>query len=146
MSNFEKEVPNSRINIRLDLPTRDGRKSVELPFHILIVGNLSNQEEMIPLSERKKFKINKLNFNQVMKEICPSSRFSIPNLIKNSPDFFEVDICFEKISDFNPSALTQKIQPLKSLIGMRNLLRDLKLQTKEDHHLRNELEMNRLKD
>ncbi|MFM8454314.1 MAG: type VI secretion system contractile sheath small subunit [Gammaproteobacteria bacterium] len=143
MSNFQKELPNSRINITLDLDTKNGKKSVELPFHALVLGDLSNQtNHSNALGERAKFKINKHNFNSILEDVSPKTEFTVPNVIKNDKSSLEINLEFKHIKDFEPQRIAEKIPELQKLLGMRNLLKDLKSQIRDNPKLRHVLEKN----
>ena len=71
-SSFQNEIPKARVNLKLDLHTGGGQKTVELPLKLLVAGDFSNEQEERPLSARVKTDINKNNFNDVLADICAS--------------------------------------------------------------------------
>ncbi|WP_176701261.1 type VI secretion system contractile sheath small subunit [Gilliamella apicola] len=141
MSNsYQNEVPPARVNIFLDLHTGGAKKKVELPLKILSIGDYSRGKDKRPLSEKEKVSINKNNFDSVLKDFRPEVKLSVPNTLADDGSDFSVSLAFESLKDFSPEQVAKKIPELRSLLAMRNLLRDLKSNLLDNATFRYELE------
>ncbi|UYU33852.1 type VI secretion system contractile sheath small subunit [Siccibacter colletis] len=137
---FQNEVPKARINLRLDLHTGGAQKKIELPLKLLVTGDFSNGEESRPLSERKKFDINKNNFNSVLSEFSPAVNLTVKNTLADDGSEENIRLAFKDIKDFEPEQVARQIPQLRAMLAMRNLLRDLKSNLLDNATFRKELE------
>lgn len=137
---FQNEVPPARVNIKLDLHTGGAKKQVELPLRLMVTGNFSFDENNTPLSERKKTAINKNNFDAVLSEMAPQVKLAVKNTLAEDDSEIPVNLSFHTMKDFHPAQVVQQVPALKSLLAMRNLLRDLKSNILDNAVLRKELE------
>lgn len=137
---FQNEVPPARVNIKLDLHTGGAKKQVELPLRLLVTGDFSFAENTTPLAERKKIAINKNNFDAVLAEMAPEVKLDVKNALADDDSEMPVQLQFKSIKDFHPSQVVRQVPELKSLLAMRNLLRDLKSNILDNAVLRKELE------
>ncbi|MCO6547177.1 MULTISPECIES: type VI secretion system contractile sheath small subunit [Gilliamella] len=141
MSNsYQNEVPPARVNIQLDLHTGGAQKKVELPLKILSIGDYGRGKDKRPLSEKEKVSINKNNFDAVLKEFRPSAKINVPNTLADDGSDISVELAFESMNDFKPEQVARNIPQLRSLLAMRNLLRDLKSNLLDNATFRYELE------
>lgn len=141
MSNsYQNEVPAARVNIELDLHTGGSKKKVELPLKILSVGDYGRGKDKRTLSEKEKVSINKNNFDAVLKDFKPEVALTVPNTLADDGSNVNVNISFESMNDFSPEQVAKKIPQLRSLLAMRNLLRDLKSNLLDNATFRYELE------
>ncbi|WP_213876607.1 type VI secretion system contractile sheath small subunit [Pseudomonas sp. dw_358] len=140
-TSFQNEVPKARINIRLDLHTGGEQKKVELPLKLMLLGDYSNGREQRPVSERSKLDINKNNFDSVLGEFHPGLNLVVANTLANDGSEATVSLQFQRIKDFEPEQVARQIPPLRALLAMRNLLRDLKSNLLDNATLRRELEL-----
>ncbi|MCE9993711.1 type VI secretion system contractile sheath small subunit [Enterobacter asburiae] len=137
---FQNEVPRARINLKLALHTGGAHKKVELPLKLLAVGDFSNGKETRLLSEREKISINKNNFNSVLSEYNPEVNLIVKNTLKDDGSEERVKLQFSEIKDFEPEQVARQIPQLRSMLAMRNLLRDLKSNLLDNATFRKELE------
>jgi type VI secretion protein, VC_A0107 family len=141
MSNsYQNEVPAARVNIELDLHTGGSKKKVELPLKILSVGDYGRGKDKRTLSEKEKVSINKNNFDAVLKDFKPEAKITVPNTLADDGSDVDVALSFESMNDFSPEQVAKKIPQLRSLLAMRNLLRDLKSNLLDNATFRYELE------
>ncbi len=137
---FQKEIPKARINLSLNVETGGQRKKVELPLKMLVMGDFSNNQTKEKIADRARININKNNFESVMKELKPTTRFEVQNELAKDGSDMSVDLSFESINDFRPDRVAQQIPELHSLMAMRNLLKDLKSNLLDNAKFRKELE------
>jgi type VI secretion system protein ImpB len=123
-----KRVRTPRVHITYEVET-DGAKIIkELPFVMGVIGNFSGShptQELRPLEERKFVEINRDNFDKVMKRMGPGLETRVENTIEGNGTTIPVQLAFNSLSDFEPAAVIQQVEPLKRLLETRNHLRDL---------------------
>lgn len=137
---FQNEVPKARVNLRLDLHTGNAQKKVELPLKLLVAGDFSNGAEQRPLSERNKIDVNKDNLDNVISEFSPSVKIFVENTLAGDCSEEDINLTFRNMKDFEPEQVARQIPPLKALLSMRNLLRDLKSNLLDNATFRKSLE------
>lgn len=141
MSNsYQNEVPDSRIILKLDVHTGGAQKSTELPLKILTIGSYGYGKDTRPLAEKEKISVNKGNFDAVLKELNPQATITVANTLANDGSEVNIDLDFQSMKDFTPEQVAKKIPQLRSLLAMRNLLRDLKSNLMDNATFRQELE------
>lgn len=137
---YQKEIPKARINLSLNVETGGHQKKLELPLKMLVMGDFSNGKTKGKLAERERINLNKNNFESVMEDLAPSTRFDAPNYLAQDGSDLTVDLKFKSIKDFQPDSVAQQIPELHSLMAMRNLLKDLKSNLVDNAKFRKELE------
>lgn len=146
MSNsFQSEIPKARINLKLDVFTGRAQKRAELPLKILLAGDFSNGQERALLSERNKVNINKLNMQNVLAELAPSTIFDVKHTDGDEETEEKINMTFRHMKDFTPEQVARQVPRLQAMLTMRNLQRDLRANLLDDASFRREL-LNILRD
>lgn len=117
-----------RVQITYDVEVGDAIETKELPFVLGVLADLSGQpKEPLPkLKERKFVQIDRDNFDDVLKGTAPRLALRVDNKLKNDGTQLSVDLDFEKLDDFEPTAIVNQVAPLKQLLDMRAKLSDLR--------------------
>lgn len=139
-NSYQNEVPKARINIKLDLHTGGAQGKLELPLKLMVMGDYSNGREQRPLSERGKVAIDRNNFDSVLAEFGPALQLQVPDTLATEPGDTGVALSFHCMKDFEPEQVARQIPSLRTLLAMRNLLRDLKSNLLDNATFRRELE------
>ena len=139
-STYQYEIPKARVNITLDIETGDAKKKKELPLKLLILADLTKNKNSKSIAQRERIKINKNNFNAVLKTLSPQLTMVTPNVIDHNKTDLKSTLNFQSIKDFLPQNVAAQIPELRNLIAMRNLLKDLKANILDNTVLRQELE------
>ncbi|MEM6489845.1 MAG: type VI secretion system contractile sheath small subunit [Pseudomonadota bacterium] len=115
-----------RVQIEYDVEIGGAEKKVQLPFVMGVMSDLSGKSKNPPppVSNRKFIEIDVDNFDDVMKAMAPRVAFSVDNTLTGEGNL-SVDITFEKMEDFSPAAIAQKVAPLKKLLDARTKLANL---------------------
>jgi type VI secretion system protein ImpB len=137
---YQKEIPKARINLSLDVDSGGHRKKVELPLKMLVLGDFSNGKTKVRVADRQRININKNNFESVMADLAPGTRFDVPNQLAKDGSEISVELAFKSLRDFRPENVAQQVPELHSLMAMRNLLKDLKSNLVDNSKFRKELE------
>ncbi|MFO1349471.1 MAG: type VI secretion system contractile sheath small subunit [Gammaproteobacteria bacterium] len=115
-----------RVQIEYDVELYGAQKKVQLPFVMGVMADLSGKpaDPLAPIADRKFLLIDVDNFDERMKSMKPRAAFRVPNTLTGEGDL-SVDITFESMDDFSPSAIANKVEPLRKLLEARTQLSNL---------------------
>lgn len=132
-----------RVQIEYDVETYGSEKTVELPFVMGVLADLSGMptQALPPVLDRKFLEIDIDNFDERMKAILPRVAVAVPNTLSGDGRLL-VEVTFERMDDFSPSAIARNVEPLARLLAARTQLANL--QTYMDGKAGAEGLMNRL--
>ena len=116
-----------RVQIEYDVQTNGAQKSIEIPFVMGVMANLSGKpkEALGPIEEREFEEIDSVNFDSKMKAIQPRAAFQSENKLTNEGKI-GVDLTFESIDDFTPGEVAKRIPETAALLKARTELANLK--------------------
>lgn len=123
-----ERVRPPRVQLTYDVEIGDAIEQKELPFVVGVMGDFSgNPREQLPkLRDRKFVNVDLDNFDEVLKGMAPRAAYRVKNELSPEGGEFAVDMSFEKIEDFRPEAVVQKVEPLRKLLEARTKLADLR--------------------
>ncbi len=115
-----------RVQIEYDVETYGSQKSVQLPFVVGVMSDLSGKptEPLPAVADRKMLEIDVDNFDDRLKSIKPRAAFTVPNTLTGEGNL-AVDITFESMDDFSPAAIARKVEGLNKLLEARTQLSNL---------------------
>ena len=115
-----------RVQIEYDVELYGAEKSVQLPFVMGVMSDLSGKSEapLPSVNDRKFLEIDVDNFDERMKSIRPRAAFTVPNTLTGEGNL-TVDLTFERMDDFSPAAIATKVEPLRKLLEARTQLSHL---------------------
>jgi type VI secretion system protein ImpB len=115
-----------RVQIEYDVEVYGAEKSIQLPFVMGVMADLSgrSEEPLPPVVERKMLEIDVDNFNERLKAMKPRAAFRVPNTLTGEGNI-NVDITFESMDDFSPAAIAKKVGALAQLLEARTQLSNL---------------------
>ncbi|MEJ8472469.1 type VI secretion system contractile sheath small subunit [Roseibium algae] len=115
-----------RVQIEYDVEVYGAEKTVQLPFIMGVMSDLSGKsEEPLPaVADRKFLEIDVDNFDDRMKSMKPRAAFTVPNTLTDEGNL-AIDITFESLDDFSPAAIAKNVEPLKKLLDARTQLANL---------------------
>ncbi|MGE8186833.1 type VI secretion system contractile sheath small subunit [Pseudomonas sp. NPDC086278] len=122
-------APKERVNIVYKPSTGDAQEQVELPLKQLVLGDFTLREDDTPVEDIKPIRVDKDNFNDVLKGQNLSLQLAVPNrLAENAPadEQLPVSLKFQSIRDFEPDAIVEQVPELQQLIALRDSLKALK--------------------
>ena len=134
-----KSIRPSRVNISLALDQSQSQERKELPLKLLVLSDLSKHGSKSVLRERKRCQINRQNFNQVLAQINPQLALQVQNHVDSQQNELTAKLSFSHINDFSPDNIIGQVPELKRLLGMRNLLKDLKSNLIDNKQLQKKL-------
>lgn len=119
-------VRSPRVHITYDVEIGGAIQMKELPMVVGVMADLVGQRDDLPkLKERKFTEIDRDNFNDVLGKLNPRLKYRVPNQLAKDGSQMTVDLEFNSIDDFHPTALVKQVPQLKSLLEMRQRLIDL---------------------
>lgn len=115
-----------RVQIEYDVELYGAEKKVELPMVVGVMADLYGQQESPPpkLEDRKFLEIDHDNFDRRMRAMKPRVAASVPNRLTGD-GALGIDLTFESLDDFSPSAIARNVEPLRRLLEARKKLSDL---------------------
>ena len=115
-----------RVHISYDVETYGARKSVELPFVMGVISDLSGKSEVEKkaLKDRDFTEFDVDNFDKRMAAIAPRAAFLVDNEIEGEGKV-GVDLTFKKMEDFEPGKIAESVPELAKLLEARQQLNDL---------------------
>lgn len=125
---FIKENRAPRVHIEYEVETGGARQKVELPFVMGVMSDLSGKSkvERKSLNERDFLDFDMDNFDKRMAAIKPRAAFNVDNTITGEGKL-AIDLEFNKMDDFSPGAIAQKVPALAKLLEARQQVNDLML-------------------
>ncbi|MGO8992065.1 MAG: type VI secretion system contractile sheath small subunit [Polyangiaceae bacterium] len=127
MAKEQTVAPKERVNITYKPATGDQKSEVELPLHLLFLGDFSGRSDERPLEEREPISIDKDNFDRVLAEHEVGMTIQVPNVLAGKQEGeLKVELKFEKLSDFGPDAVARQIPEARKLLELRSALAALK--------------------
>lgn len=115
-----------RVQIEYDVELYGSESKVELPFVMGVMADLIGKSNVpvADLSERKFLQIDIDNFDDRMKALRPRAAFQVDNTLTGEGKL-NVDLEFESMDDFSPTAIANKVEPLNELLKARTELSNL---------------------
>ena len=125
---FIKENRAPRVHIEYEVETGGARQKVELPFVMGVMSDLSGKSkvEKKSLNDREFLDFDMDNFDKRMSAIKPRAAFNTENTLTGEGKL-AVDLEFNKMEDFSPGAIAQKVPALAQLLEARQQVNDLML-------------------
>ena len=124
--NRQSESPKERINVTYRPATGDQSEEIEIPYKVSVIGEFNPNEEKKPVEQKKAIKVNKQNFNDVLKHQNLSLEFSVPNRLSGEGEDLNVKLTIEGMKDFSPENIVENVDELKKLMQLRQSLIALK--------------------
>ncbi len=123
----QSESPKERINVTYRPATGDVQEDVEIPYKLTILGEYNPDEEKVPVEEKRAIKIDKNNFNDVLKAQKLSVNFNVDNkLVDDEDSSLNVNLKINSVKDFSPEKIVESVPEMKVLMQLRQSLMALK--------------------
>ena len=115
-----------RVQIEYDLETYGSQKKIQLPFVMGVLADLTGKpaEALPPVADRKFLEIDVDNFDSRLKAMKPRVAFQVPNTLTGEGNM-SVELTFESMDDFSPTAVARKVDSLNKLLEARQHLSNL---------------------
>jgi type VI secretion system protein ImpB len=118
-------APKERVNIRFQPATGNNKEEVELPLKLLMLGDFTQKSDDRPVEERSLIKVDKDNFDDVLKSQQLSLDLAVPSKLEEGGDpdkKLSVSLKFDRLRDFDPENIVNQVPELKKLLELRQAL------------------------
>ena len=137
------EIPKSRITIKYETEINGEKVQREIPLRLMVLGDLSagtSEDSKIDLSERKVRELDGKNLDATMKDMDMKLDYSVTNRINPAKDpELKVSIPIENMKSFNPATIAQNVPQIKSLLILKQLLKELETTADNNKQFRKNL-------
>ncbi|MGD8450266.1 MAG: type VI secretion system contractile sheath small subunit [Phycisphaerae bacterium] len=122
----QSKAPKERINITYR-PATNTKEQKELPFRMAMLGDFTLKPDDTPLEERKTIRVDKDNFNDVMKSQDLGTTINVANKLSGEEGAeMGVQLKFSTLKDFEPEQIARQVPELNQLLQTREALNALK--------------------
>ncbi len=127
MAKKASKAPKERVNI-VYRPATNPTETVELPFKMLVLADITGGEDDTPFEEREPTRVDKDNFSEVLKAQDIKLNVQVPNrLVENDDDgTLSAELRFDSLRDFTPGGVAKQVPELAKLLELREALSALK--------------------
>ncbi|SIT51114.1 conserved hypothetical protein [Paraburkholderia piptadeniae] len=115
-----------RVQIEYDVELYGAQQKVQLPFVMGVLADLTGHRAtpLPDLAERRFMEIDIDTFDERMKALAPALSLEVDNTLSGDGQL-KVDVAFQSIDDFGPTALARNVEPLRRLLEARTELANL---------------------
>jgi len=120
-------APEERVNIVFKPGTEGAQEEKELPLKMVFMGDFTLRPDDTPLEDRKKIRIDKSNFDDVMRSLNLELSMTVPNRLSGKEgEDLPVTVRVGGLKDFSPDSIAQQVPELNKLLELRAALQSLK--------------------
>ena len=120
-----KKIPKSRLMIQYDTRVDGQKKKKELPYRVLMMGNVSNgtsKDAQLPLQDRSIHNMDN-GVDATMKAMDIPVNMTVPNYINPQKSAtIDVNYVLSGMKDFRPDQIAEKVPQIKALLTLREML------------------------
>jgi type VI secretion system protein ImpB len=122
----QSKAPKERINITYR-PATSTKEQKELPLRMAMMGDFTLKPDDTPLEDRKMIRVDKDNFNDVMKSQNLNVTVGVADKLTGKEGAeLGLNLKFSSLKDFEPERLARQVPELKQLLETREALSALK--------------------
>jgi type VI secretion system protein ImpB len=126
---IQDKLPTSRITLTYRTTINGQEEEVNLPFRMLILGDLSlgsSKDRQVDLDERMLRTLKPGGLDDLMKDMGMSIEFQVPDrTTPNGEGTLNVKLPIDRMKAFHPDEFVQHVPKLKALLLMRKLLLEM---------------------
>jgi type VI secretion system protein ImpB len=120
------EIPKSRLTLTYRTNVNGQLEDKQLPFRLLIMGDLSNgtsKDRALELDQRSFRHLDGRNLNSVMADMKMSMQFTVDNRVDpDRGDAIEITLPIHGMKSFSPAQIAEQVPKLKALLLLKKLL------------------------
>lgn len=134
------EIPKSRLMLRYKTEVDGELKDKELPFRLLVMGDLSQGLSKDRKQDFEERKIRHMDgtIDSMMKDMDMELSISVPNRITPSKSSnLDVKLKIDSMKSFQPGVIAESIPQLKSLIRLREMVQEFESTVDNNKGFRN---------
>ncbi|MGJ3502314.1 type VI secretion protein, family [Piscirickettsia salmonis] len=124
------QIPKSRIKIHYQTEVNGKKKDKELPFKLLVIGDLSlgsSKDRQVDLDEREVREIGaNASLDSLMGDMEMSLKIDVDNKINPSGQSeISVDLPINSMKSLRPESIAKEIPEIQSLLIMKRMVKEL---------------------
>ena len=113
-------APQNRIHITYRTVSGDEK---ELPLKLMMLGDYTGLADDVALADCNPVRIDKDNFDEVMRGFGPAADITVPNILSGKPgDKLALSMRFPTLSYFKPDELVRQVPDMRELVELREAL------------------------
>ncbi|XXY47181.1 type VI secretion system contractile sheath small subunit [Sorangium sp. So ce269] len=120
------EIPKSRITLTYRIPQGVEQKDVNLPFRLLVLGDLSSgtsKDRKLELDKREIRRLDGKNLNKVMADMNMSIETTVQNCIDPAnAETLPVKLPVTSMKSFTPAEVARNVPKIRALLLLKKLL------------------------
>ena len=139
----KNKIPNSRLMINYETQVDGVLKKKELPYRVLVVGDLSkgrSDDAKKEFADRQVRRI-KNGVDRTLDDMNISFDFEAPNFVSKDPSNLKVDYKIQSIKDFRPDAVAKKVPEIRALLEMKEILASFAKDIENNRNLKKVIDM-----
>ncbi|MBK2125037.1 type VI secretion system contractile sheath small subunit [Fangia hongkongensis] len=120
-----KKIPQSRLMIQYDTRVEGEPKKKELPYRLLVIGDLSKgkSKDAKKEFEDRSVRVVKNGIDAALKDMDISANISVPNSINPQKSaMLNINYKFNSVGDFQPDKIAKKVPELNALLKLKEML------------------------
>jgi type VI secretion system protein ImpB len=142
---FTGELNESRISLKIIKNIGGAKEKVELPFNVVVPMEVPGERPAGEIVDRERVKIDKNNFNDVMKKFdVRLGNLVVKDKLSGGDNDLKVNLKFDSMKAFDPEEIVKQVPDLRRILELRNMLNDFKARVLVDKaaltKLQNELQ------
>ncbi|WP_150467333.1 type VI secretion system contractile sheath small subunit [Francisella sp. SYW-9] len=134
------EIPKSRLMLRYKTEVDGELKDKELPFRMLVVGDISQGLSKDRKEDFEERKVRHMDgtIDSLMKDMDMELNLSVPNKITPSKSSnLDIKLKIDSMKSFQPGVIAESIPQLKSLIKLREMVQEFESTVDNNKGFRN---------
>lgn len=140
MKSIQDLIPRSRVNLRYRTMIEGELKEVELPFRLIVMGDLSlgsSVDREVDLETRRLRTLDGRNLDALMENMNISISLDAKNCIEPADETLAVKLPIRNRTSFNPDQVAANVPKIRALLLMRKLLLEMQSQVDNRKEVRN---------
>ncbi len=137
---LNNEIPKSRVMIRYKTEVDGKKKNKELPMKFLVIGDLSDGTSKDRKEELDVREIRDISgtLDSTLKDMGMNIEMKVENMVNPSTSpMLNVSLPIQSMKSFKPEAIVENVPELKSLLKLRELLKEFESTVDNNKAFRN---------
>lgn len=139
----KNKIPNSRLMINYETNVDGVLKKKELPYRVLVVGDLSKGRSVDAKKEFTDRVVRRVNngVDRALEDMNISFDFEAPNFVSKDPSNLKVNYRIQSVKDFRPDAVAKKVPEIRALLEMKEILASFAKDIENNRNLKKTIDM-----
>ncbi|AJI46297.1 MULTISPECIES: type VI secretion system contractile sheath small subunit [Francisella] len=139
----KNKIPNSRLMINYETKVDGVLKKKELPYRVLVVGDLSKGRSVDAKEEFADRQVRRVKngVDRVLEDMNISFDFEAPNFVSKDPSNLKVNYRIQSMKDFRPDAVAKKVPEIRALLEMKEILASFAKDIENNRNLKKVIDM-----